>query len=51
MSAYMVVGPTNRKPSPRRVLLIAVDSGVTAGTSANVRGAALRGGGAKLQSS
>ena len=33
--AYIVVGPTKRKPSLRRALLIATDSGVTAGTSAN----------------
>ena len=51
MSAYIVVGPTNRKPSRRSSLLIAVDSGVVAGTSAKDRGGVVRGGGAKLHSS
>jgi hypothetical protein len=35
MSAYIVVGPTNVKPSRRSSLLIAVDSAVTAATSAH----------------
>ena len=33
MRAYIVVGPTKRKPIARSALLIAVDSGVTAGMS------------------
>src|SRR5690606_25794873 len=38
ISAYIVVGPTKRKPRPRSVLLRAVDSSVTAGTSPSSRG-------------
>ncbi len=44
ISAYIVVGPTKRKPRARSALLIAVDSGVTARTSAKAAGAGLAGG-------
>src|ERR671915_567519 len=50
MSAYAVVGPTKRKPRFLSSFAIAVDSGVTAGTSAGVRGRG-RGSGAKDQRS
>ncbi len=51
MSAYIVVGPTNRKPSFLSALLIARDSGVTAGSSPSEVSRAGRGGGAKLHMS
>lgn len=38
MRAYIVVGPTKRKPAFRSALLIASDAGVVAGTSANDAG-------------
>ena len=38
INAYAVVGPTKRKPRRRSSLAIAVDSGVVAARSANVRG-------------
>ena len=50
MSAYAVVGPTKRKPRFFRSLASAVDSGVTAGTSARVAGRG-RGAGANDHSS
>ena len=49
IKAYAVVGPTKRKPLLRNAFAIAVDSGVTAGTSAIVRGALRFAGGAKDQ--
>ena len=51
MSAYIVVGPTNRNPRERNVLLSAVDSVVTAGMSPSELGLRLPAGGAKLQTS
>ncbi len=43
IAAYIVVGPTNTKPWAFRALLSAVDSAVTAGTSASDVGRARRG--------
>src|SRR6478735_12738812 len=51
MSAYAVVGPTNLKPRRFNSFAIAVDSGVTAGTSFTVAGRLGRGGGANDHSS
>jgi hypothetical protein len=51
MSAYAVVGPTNRKPRFFSALAIAVDSGVNAGTEAKPTGRAGLGGGANDHSS
>ena len=51
MRAYAVVGPTNRKPLRFKAFAIAVDSGVTAGTSPVSRGAARSADGANDHSS
>ncbi len=51
ISAYAVVGPTNRNPWRLSVAAIARDSGMAVGTSAEVAGQVDRGGGANDHSS